>query len=66
METPANAAGLNAEAHKRIRETQILKEAGMPEDIVSLSLFLSSAEARFIICEVIRCDAGSRLRSWRY
>lgn len=66
METPANVAALSAEIHERIRETQLLRSPGTPEDIVALSLFLSSDEARFITCEVISCDAGSRLRGWRY
>lgn len=65
METPANLEGLSEETHQRIRGMQAIDLHGVPEDIVALHLFLASDEARFITCEVVRCDAGSRLRGWR-
>jgi NAD(P)-dependent dehydrogenase (short-subunit alcohol dehydrogenase family) len=65
METPANVAGLTPETYARVQDMQLLKLHGTAEDIVSLYLFLASNEARFINCEVISCDAGNRLRSWR-
>ncbi len=66
METPANKAQLPAETYARVQGTQLLNLHGAAEDIVSLGLFLASDDARFITCEVIACDAGSRLRGWRH
>jgi 3-oxoacyl-[acyl-carrier protein] reductase len=65
METPANKAGLSPEAYARVQSTQLLKLHGTAEDIVALSLFLASDEARFIDCQIVSCDAGSSIRGWR-
>jgi NAD(P)-dependent dehydrogenase (short-subunit alcohol dehydrogenase family) len=66
METPGNRAGLSPELYKWVEDQQILKdEHGKPEDIVSLALFLASPEARFMTADVISCDAGCSIRSWR-
>jgi 3-oxoacyl-[acyl-carrier protein] reductase len=65
METPANLEGLSEETHQRIHGMQAIDLHGKPEDIVALHLFLASDDARFITCEVVRCDAGSGLRGWR-
>ncbi|MFK3780098.1 SDR family NAD(P)-dependent oxidoreductase [Agrobacterium sp. NPDC089420] len=65
METEANLAGLSPETHARIRGMQLVDLRGVPDDIVALHLFLASDDARFITCEVVRCDGGNRLRGWR-
>jgi 3-oxoacyl-[acyl-carrier protein] reductase len=66
METPANKSGLPPETYARIQGMQLLNLHGTAEDIVSLGLFLASDDARFITCEIVSCDAGSRLRGWRH
>lgn len=66
METPANKAGLSAETYARVQSMQLSNLHGTAEDIASLALFLASDEGRFINCEVVACDAGNRLRGWRY
>jgi 3-oxoacyl-[acyl-carrier protein] reductase len=66
METPAGLQGLPKETWAQIRGTQLTGEVGTPEHIADLTLFLASDEGRFINCEVVACDAGSRVRGWRY
>lgn len=66
METPANKAGLSAETYARVQGMQMVKGHGTAEDIANLALFLASDEGRFINCEIISCDAGNRMRGWRY
>ena len=66
METPANKVGLSAETYARVQAMQLTDLHGTADDIASLALFLASEEGRFINCEVVSCDAGSRLRGWRY
>jgi 3-oxoacyl-[acyl-carrier protein] reductase len=66
METPANVASLPAETHRRIQGMQLLPLHGTAEDIASLHVFLASDQGRFINNEIIACDAGNRLRGWRY
>lgn len=65
METPASQSALSDETQQRVQAMQLLKLHGTADDIVALSLFLASDEARFITCEVVRCDAGNRMRGWR-
>ncbi|GFE79812.1 3-oxoacyl-ACP reductase [Steroidobacter agaridevorans] len=65
METPAARDNLPAETYQRIQSQQMLKVHGTADDIAALGVFLASDEARFITCEIISCDAGSRLRGWR-
>lgn len=66
METPANVGQLPPETYTRVKGMQLLDAHGVAEDIANLHLFLASDEARFINCEIISCDAGNRLRGWRY
>lgn len=66
METPASKGSLPAENYAQIQGMQILKLHGTAQDIANLALFLGSDDARFITCEIVSCDAGSRLRGWRY
>ena len=66
METPANMAGLSKETYERIQGMQLIPLHGVPEDIANLHVFLASPEGRFINCEVVACDAGVRIRGWRY
>lgn len=66
METPASKESLPQEHYAQIQGMQILKLHGTAQDIANLALFLASDEARFITCEIVACDAGSRLRGWRY
>ena len=66
METAASRDSLSAEQYARIQGMQLLKLHGTADDIVNLGLFLASDEARFINCEIVSCDAGNRLRGWRY
>lgn len=66
METEANLEGLTPETHERVRAMQLIDARGTPKPIVDLHLFLASDEARFITAEVMSCDAGNRLRGWRY
>jgi 3-oxoacyl-[acyl-carrier protein] reductase len=66
METPASKGSLPPENYAQIQGMQILKLHGTAEDIANLALFLASDDARFITCEIVACDAGSRLRGWRY
>lgn len=66
METPANRAGLTAETYTRVQNMQLVKLHGTAEDIANLAVFLASDEGRFINCEIVCCDAGNRLRGWRY
>lgn len=66
METPANKSGLSEETYNRIQGMQLLKLHGTADDIANLAVFLASDDARFINCEVVSCDAGNRLRGWRY
>lgn len=65
METPAAKAELSPETYARIQGQQILKLHGTADDIAALAVFLASDEARFITCEIVKCDAGNRLRGWR-
>ena len=65
METPASNAFLTEEQKTRVAGMQLLKLHGTAQDIADLGLFLASDEARFIDCEIVHCDAGSRLRGWR-
>jgi 3-oxoacyl-[acyl-carrier protein] reductase len=65
METPANRAGVSAETYERVQSMQMLKAHGTADDIAALAVFLASDDARFINCEIVSCDAGNRLRSWR-
>ncbi len=65
MET-TGSRGLPPEAYARVQAMQLLKQHGNTEDIASLALFLASDEARFIDGEIIHCDAGNRIRGWRY
>ena len=66
METDAARDGLPPAAHERIRAMQMLDGSGTAEDIVRLALFLASDEVRFITGEIVACDAGNRVRGWRY
>jgi 3-oxoacyl-[acyl-carrier protein] reductase len=66
METPANKTGLTPETYGRVQGMQMVKGNGTAEDIAALAVFLASDEARFINCEIVTCDAGNRLRGWRY
>lgn len=66
METEANKDQLPAETHERIRGMQMLDAFGTPQHITDLTLFLASEDARFITNEIVSCDAGNRMRSWRY
>lgn len=66
METPASSASLSAETLARVKGMQMVDLHGTAEDIANLALFLASDEGRFINCEIVSCDAGSRLRGWRY
>jgi 3-oxoacyl-[acyl-carrier protein] reductase len=66
METPASKESLPTERYAQIQDMQILKLHGTAVDIANLALFLASDDARFITCEIVSCDAGSRLRGWRY
>lgn len=65
IHTEAVRTKLAEESRVRTRAAQILDADGLPGDIVELGLFLSSSAARFITCEVISCDGGSRIRGWR-
>ena len=65
METPANRAGVSSETYERVQSMQMLKAHGTADDIAALAVFLASDDARFINCEIVSCDAGNRLRSWR-
>jgi 3-oxoacyl-[acyl-carrier protein] reductase len=65
METPASRASLPPGTYERIQGQQLLKLHGTADDIAALALFLASDDARFITCEIVNCDAGSRLRGWR-
>jgi len=65
METAASNAGLPPDTQARVEAMQPLKLHGLPEDIVSLALFLASDDARFITSEIVHCDAGNRIRGWR-
>jgi 3-oxoacyl-[acyl-carrier protein] reductase len=66
METPASKAELSAETYARVQGAQLLKLHGTADDIAALAIFLASDDARFITCEIISCDAGNRMRGWRY
>lgn len=66
METPAGKAGLSAETYARVQAMQLVPLHGTADDIANLAVFLASDEGRFINCEVVSCDAGNRLRGWRY
>lgn len=66
METPASVASLKPETYSGVQSQQILKLHGTADDIASLGAFLASDDARFITCEIVTCDAGNRLRGWRY
>lgn len=66
METPANVAGLSQETYARVQGMQLVPLHGTADDIANLYVFLASDEARFINCEIVSCDGGSRLRGWRY
>ena len=66
METPANKSGLTAETYARVQGMQLLNLHGVPDDIVKLALFLASDDARFITNQVVACDAGNRMRGWRF
>ena len=66
METPANKAGLSDETYARVQGMQLLPLHGTAEDIANLHVFLASKQGRFINNEIVLCDAGNRLRGWRY
>lgn len=66
METEAGKEGVAAENYKRIQGMQMLPLHGLADDITALTLFLASEDARFITCEIVSCDAGNRMRGWRY
>jgi 3-oxoacyl-[acyl-carrier protein] reductase len=66
METPASKAELTVETYARVQSMQLLKQHGTADDIAALGAFLASDDARFITCEIVNCDAGNRLRGWRY
>jgi len=67
METAHNRVELGPETLARIRGMQLLPQLqGGPDDIARLALFLASEDGRFINCEVVSCDAGNRVRGWRY
>lgn len=66
METEANKAALPEETYMRVQGMQLIKGHGTADDIANLALFLASDEARFINCEIVSCDAGNRLRGWRF
>jgi 3-oxoacyl-[acyl-carrier protein] reductase len=66
METPASNKHLPPETQARIQGMQLLKLHGTADDIASLGLFLASDEGRFIDCEIVSCDAGNRMRGFRY
>ena len=65
METPASKEALPKETYDRVQGMQLSNLHGTAEDIANLALFLGSDDARFINCEIVNCDAGSRLRGWR-
>jgi 3-oxoacyl-[acyl-carrier protein] reductase len=65
METPASKNSLPPGTYERVQGMQLLKLHGTADDIAALGFFLASDEARFITCEIVNCDAGSRLRGWR-
>jgi 3-oxoacyl-[acyl-carrier protein] reductase len=65
METPASKQGVAPENWARLQAMQVLKQAGGPDDIVNLGLFLASDEARFITNEIVHCDGGHPLRGYR-
>lgn len=65
IETPASRNDLPAETYARVQAMQLLKAAGVTDDIVALGLFLASDAARFITCEIISCDGGNRMKGWR-
>lgn len=65
METPASKQGVAPENWARLQAMQVLKQAGGPDDIVNLGLFLASDDARFITNEIVHCDAGHPLRGYR-
>lgn len=65
METPASRTLLPQGTFERVQSQQLLKLQGTADDIAALGLFLASDDARFITCEIVCCDAGSRLRGWR-
>jgi 3-oxoacyl-[acyl-carrier protein] reductase len=66
METPASNQHLPPETQARIQGMQLLKLHGTADDIASLGLFLASDEGRFIDCEIVSCDAGNRMRGFRF
>jgi len=66
METPAGKDGVASENYARIQGMQMLTLHGLADDITALTLFLASDDARFITCEIVSCDAGNRMRGWRY
>jgi NAD(P)-dependent dehydrogenase (short-subunit alcohol dehydrogenase family) len=65
IETPASVAGVPSEIYAKLQEAQMLKLHGTPDDIANLALFLASDDARFITCQIVSCDAGSRHKGWR-
>jgi len=65
METPASKQSLSEQTKAQVRGLQLSNVDGTADDIADLALFLASDQARFINCEIVNCDAGSRLRGWR-
>ncbi|WP_373096967.1 SDR family NAD(P)-dependent oxidoreductase, partial [Zhongshania sp.] len=65
METAASKQSLSQETYDRVQAMQLSDLHGKAEDIANLAIFLASEEGRFINCEIVNCDAGSRLRGWR-
>jgi len=65
METPASKQSLTDQTKAHVRGLQLSDVHGTADDIADLALFLASDQARFINCEIVNCDAGSRLRGWR-
>lgn len=65
METPASKQFLSDQTYTHVQGLQLSNIHGTADDIANLALFLASEQARFINCEIVNCDAGSRLRGWR-
>jgi len=65
METTASKQQLTEQTQAHVRGLQLSDIHGTADDIADLALFLASDQARFINCEIVNCDAGSRLRGWR-
>jgi NAD(P)-dependent dehydrogenase (short-subunit alcohol dehydrogenase family) len=62
MEAPASRSQLPPWVYERVQRQQLLKLHGTADDITALALFLASDEGRFINCEIVACNADSRIR----